>query len=192
MCYRGRYHSFVFDYKPTWGRFCLSYGLVRSSMTVTGMNAISRSEDDLREFVNSTTTQSRYPLKEKSHEDTTVTAMSLKEYRSSPLTVQFTYSQQPFSSNSLPTVSIIIDIITSLLQSTLCLLLVQWSTIHLDTNRILGPVLRYLRHLLPYNDIRIVHITSKSWEFPPLGVICIMALALFLFFSKSTPIGNMC
>ena len=116
--------------------------------------------------------------------------MSLKEHRSSPSTVQFTYSLQPGSSNSLLTVSTIIDIITSLLQSTLCLLLIQWSTIHLDTNRILGPLLRYLRHLLPYNDIRIVHITSKSWELPPLGIVCILALALFLFFSKSTPIGS--
>ena len=115
--------------------------------------------------------------------------MSLREHRSSPSTVQFTYSLQPSSPDSPLTVSTIIDIASSVVQSTLCLLLVQWSAIHLDTNRILGPVLRYLRHLLPYNDIGIVHITSKSWELSPLGLICILAVALFLFFSKPTPTG---
>jgi hypothetical protein len=115
--------------------------------------------------------------------------MSLREHRSSPSTVQFTYSLQPRSPTSLPTVSTVVDVITSLLQSLLCLLLVQWSAIHLDTNRIFGPVLRYIRLLLPYNDIRIVYLTHKTWEFTPLGIICILFLAVFLFFSKSTPIG---
>jgi len=115
--------------------------------------------------------------------------MSLREHRSSPSTVQFTYSLQPCPPTSLPTVSTVVDVITSLLQSLLCLLLVQWSTIHFNTNRIFGPVLRYLRLLLPYNDIRIVHLTHKTWEFTPLGLISILFLAVFLFFSKSTPIG---
>jgi len=115
--------------------------------------------------------------------------MSLREHRSSPSTVQFTYSLQAQSSTSLPTVSTIVDLITSLLQSTLCLLFAQWSTIHLDTNRIFGPVLRYLRHLPPSNDIRMIKLTDKSWELTPLGAVSILFLAVFLFFSKSTPIG---
>ena len=115
--------------------------------------------------------------------------MSLREHRSSPSTVQFTYSLQPHSPTSLPTVSTIVDLITSLLQSTISLLLAQWATIHLDTNRIFGPILRYLRHLLPNNDIRMIHLTGKTWELTPLGGVCILILAVFLFFSKSTPIG---
>jgi hypothetical protein len=115
--------------------------------------------------------------------------MSLREHRSSPSTVQFTYSLQAHSPTSLPPVSTIVDLITCLLQSTICLLLAQWATIHLDTNRIFGPVLRYIRHLLPSTDIRMIHLTGKTWELTPLGVVCILILAVFLFFSKSTPIG---
>jgi hypothetical protein len=115
--------------------------------------------------------------------------MSLTEHRSSPSTVQFTYSLQPCSPTSLPTLSTIIDIITSLFQSALSLFLAQWSTIHFQTNKIFGPILCYLRHLLPYNDIRIIHFTGKTWQLTPLGAGCIFFLAVFLFFSKSTPIG---
>lgn len=115
--------------------------------------------------------------------------MSLREHRSSPSTVQFTYSLQVHSPTSSPTVSTIVDLITALIQSTICLLLAQWATIHLDTNRIFGPVLRYLRHLLPNNDIRMIHLTGEAWKLTPLGVVCILLLAVFLFFSKSTPIG---
>jgi hypothetical protein len=116
--------------------------------------------------------------------------MPLTVHRPSPSTVQFTYSPQPHSTGSLPTVSVIIGIVTSLLQSTLVLVISQWCTIHLDTNRVLGPLLRYLRYLLPYNDIRILRCSSKSWELTPLGAVCILFLAAFLFFSESTPIGT--
>ena len=115
--------------------------------------------------------------------------MSLREHRSSPSTVQFTYSLQAHSPTSLATVSTIVDLITSLLQSTVYLLLAQWATIYLDTNRIFGPVLRYLRHLLPNSDIRMIHLTGNMWELTPLGGVSILFLAVFLFFSKSTPIG---
>jgi hypothetical protein len=115
--------------------------------------------------------------------------MSLREHRSSPSTVQFTYSLQVHSPTSFPTVSTIVDLITALIQSTICLLLAQWATIHLDTNRIFGPVLRYLRHLLPNDDIRMIHLTEEAWKLTPLGVVCILLLTVFLFFSKSTPIG---
>ena len=115
--------------------------------------------------------------------------MPLREHRSSPSTVQFTYSLQTHSPTSLPTVSTIVDLITSLLQSIICLFLAQWATIRLDTNRIFGSLLRYLRHLIPNNDIRMIHLTGKAWELTPLGVVCILLLTVFLFFSKSTPLG---
>src|SRR5579859_2500656 len=117
--------------------------------------------------------------------------MSLTEHRSSPSTVQFTYSLQSPTSSSLPSPSTIIDIITSLVKASLFFLFAQWATVHLDTNRVFGPILRYLRHLLPQNDIRIVLSENNAWELTPLGAGCILSLALFLFFSKSTPIGSL-
>lgn len=115
--------------------------------------------------------------------------MSLLEHRSSPSTVQFTYSPQPRASSSVPSISIFVEVFSVALKSTICLLLVQWSTFHLDTNKIFGPVLRYMRHILPYNDFRIVHWTGKTWSLTPLGATSILLLAIFLFFSKSEPIG---
>ena len=116
-------------------------------------------------------------------------SMSLTEHRSSPSTVQFTYSLQVDSSRSLLTVSTVFDLVTCLVQSTIGLLLVQWAKVHLNTNRIFGPVLRYLRHLLPDDDIRMIHLTGKIWELTPVDVVCIVFFAVFLLFSKSTPIG---
>ena|ERR1700737_5020077 len=117
--------------------------------------------------------------------------MSLTEHRSSPSTVQFTYSLQPRpSTTSLPSLTTLVDILASLLQSALFFLLGQWATIHLDTNQVFGPVLRYLRHLLPQKDIRILHNQDNLWELTPFGAVCIVSLAFFLFFSKSTPTGS--
>lgn len=106
--------------------------------------------------------------------------MSLTEHHSSPSTVQFTYSLQPRSSPSLPSVTSIVDFVTSLVQSALILVLAQWSTTHFHTNRIIGPILRYLRYLLPYNDIRILRPVDGQWEITPLGIMGIVCLAFFL------------
>src|SRR5262245_51798283 len=114
----------------------------------------------------------------------------LSEHRFSPSTVEFTYSLQPRPSTLLPTVSNIVDLITSLVQSTFILLVTQWSTTRLDSNRIVGGVLRYVRHLLPYNDIRIVQTVRTPWEITPWGMMAISCLGLFLFFSKSVPLGG--
>ena len=116
--------------------------------------------------------------------------MSLREYRSSPSTVQFTYSVQPRPSSSLPNVSCTVDLLSSILKSTLILSLAQWSTTHFHNNKILGPILRYIWHLIPYTDIRILNTSKSLWEITPWGIIAILCFALFLFFSKSTPIGN--
>ena len=116
--------------------------------------------------------------------------MSLTEHRSSPSTVQFIYSLQPRASTSLPNVPSIIDFITSLVQSTLILLFAQLSTNHFRNNRIISPILRYLRYLLPYNDIRILKVSFNHWEITPMGIIGIICLAIFLFFNKRTPIGK--
>jgi hypothetical protein len=119
--------------------------------------------------------------------------MSLTQHRPSPSTVQFTYSLQPRPSTSIPSISTIADLFASFVQSTFILLLAQCSTIRFDTNRVFGPVLRYLRHLVPYNDLRLVHTsTTSTWHVThvtPLGIISILCLAFFLFFSKATPIG---
>jgi hypothetical protein len=115
--------------------------------------------------------------------------MSLIEHRSSPSTVEFKYSLQ-VPSTSVPSITTLADLVTSLLQSTLFFVLAQWSTIHLDTNQVFGPILRYLRHLVPHNDIRIVS-QGEGWELTPLGAFCVLSFAIFLFFSKSTPIGNL-
>src|SRR5579871_3651917 len=116
--------------------------------------------------------------------------MSLTEHRSSPSTVQFIYSLQPRASTSLPNVPSIIDFITSLVQSTLILLFAQLSTNHFRNNRIISPILRYLRYLLPYNDIRILKVSFNHWKITPMGIIGIICLAIFLFFNKRTPIGK--
>ena len=117
--------------------------------------------------------------------------MSLVEHRSSPSTVQFIYSPQPRSTNPLRNISTVVDFITSLFQSSLIVLLVQWSTNHFRTNRIIGPLLQYLRYLLPYNDIRILKTSDNKWEITPLGIIAIICLAIFLSFSKRMPIGSL-
>jgi len=116
--------------------------------------------------------------------------MQLTEHRSSTSTVQFTVSTQARTpSGSAPTLATFLDVFTSLLQSVIILLAAQWAVLQLDTNRILGPVLRYFRHLLPYKDVQIVHLNDKTWELTPIGAICILSLAVFVFFSKPTPIG---
>ena len=116
--------------------------------------------------------------------------MSLREQRSSPSTIEFRYSLSPTHSPSLLNVSTVIDGVASVLKSALYLLIAQWSAAHLKTNRMLGPVLRNIRQVFPYNDIRIVRPTDASWELSPFGTICILILGIFLFFSKSTPVGK--
>lgn len=116
--------------------------------------------------------------------------MSIREQRSSPSTIEFKYSLSPTPSPSLPNISTVIDGIASALKSALYLLIAQLSAAHLKTNRMLGPVLRNIGQIFPYNDIRIVRPTDASWELSPFGTICIVILSLFLFFSKSTPVGK--
>lgn len=117
--------------------------------------------------------------------------MSLTEHRWSPSTVKFTYSPQPRPPLTIPTVSTIIDFINSIFQSSIVLIVVQWSAIHFESNRIFGPILRYLRHLLPYNDIRILDTGGKAFHITPYGGLCIVCLAMFLFLSKSMPMGTL-
>jgi len=112
----------------------------------------------------------------------------MTEYKSSPSTVEFKYSSQPGSS-SLFTIPSLIDFLTSTLQATLSLILAQWCTIHLSSNRIVGPVLRYMHILLSHQDLRILHFPPQGVGLSQFGIICIFLLSTLLFFSKPTPIG---
>ena len=116
--------------------------------------------------------------------------MSLAVQRASLSTVEFTYSAHPRCSTSIPSIPVLIDVTVALFQSASALLFAQWASAQLATNKVLGPLLRSLRYLLPYNDARIVKFVDNTWQATRLGVIGIFLLAVFLFFSKSMPIGS--
>jgi len=116
----------------------------------------------------------------------------MTEYKSSPSTVEFKYSSQPGSS-SLFTIPSLIDFLTSTLQAIISLLLAQWCTIHLSSNRIIGPILLYIDVLLSHQDLRILQfLPQDGLRLTQFGIICIFLLSTLLFFSKPAPIEESC
>jgi len=115
--------------------------------------------------------------------------MSLIQHRSSPSTVQFTYSVQP-SSRSFPNVASTLDLLSALCRSAVLLLFAQWSTTRLYSNRIIGPLLRYIGGILPYHDVRFLQMESTPWRLSAWGVIAILCFALLLFYCRMRPLGK--